>query len=1041
MSGSPHALLNDIALFDILDDAQKTHLLARMTVEPFKLGQTFHRRGESWDAFYVVVSGRVRVVGAQADGKEVNVGLLGAGDPFGESALLETEEAGFTYRAASEGQLLRLSRSDFRALVEADGELMAYFDRYLAHEAMRLFLKRSTVLAPVGFGELRSLLDRMTVHDYAPGQPIVTEGEEGDAFYIISSGTVEVLKTSAGGKRLNRLFAGDFFGELALLTDSPRRATVRAESPVTVFRLSKDDFGHVIATWPKVRDMILSVASGYSELKPPGDDRTKPETAAAAAVADIAVLPHGKAEAAPATVSADEASAGERSETSASQPERRPGARFRFPLVMQQNEMDCGAACLAMICRHAGKRVSLNRLRELAGVGRDGTTLHRLADAAEAVGFSARGVETSANRLQDAPVPFIAHWNGNHYVVVYRVAGGSVFVADPAKGRLRLARQDFAKGWTGKALFLSPSGTGAADEPDEPASSWKRYMPYFRTYRRELARLLFISLFVQLLGMAVPMFTQAIIDHVLVSRDRPALHVLFGGMLVVTLCMLVFDASRKYLAAYIFQRIDIAMVSDFYDSVLRLPLSWFKSRKAGDVLTRVGEHATIREFMTTTAIGSLLSLLTAIVFSMLMFAYHPRLALIALVFIPLFAALVLIVTPMMKANSRRQFRANADTHNRMVETVVTLETVKALAVERHARQQITDKLEHAAAVRLDGSLLQVMSGSIGGMLQQLGSLSVLAVGASLVMNEEMTLGQLMAFAFVYASLIGAVVSLIEAADRYQDVRVSLERLDDVYGTAAETKNAATQIRLSALKGHIVFEQLTFRYEPEGRNTLQNINLEILPGQTVAFTGRSGAGKSTLTHLLLKLYEPTGGKLAVDGFDIRQINPGWLRGSVGVVQQDAALFSGTVRENIAWRRPEEASFEQVVNAAKLAGAHEFISALPLGYETQIGERGAALSGGQRQRIAIARALLGDPPVLIFDEATSALDTESERLLQRSLDDTLKDRTTIIIAHRLSAVRQADLIVVLDQGMIVEAGTHEELLAARSLYYYLHQQQLG
>jgi len=1013
--------LNAVSIFSILSDEEKERLWSKSETLKYRLGQVIYTAGSSGDGFYIIVEGRARVVGMSTDNQELNLGVLSQGEYFGEETLLGAACYEYTVRAASNLTVLKLHWVDFEALLKTRPELDRYFREYLVHRGMQAFLKKSTVLSPMNADELRSLLSKFTVQHFATGQDIVQEEGQGDSFYIIRSGTAEVFKKSAGTKAISQYGEGDFFGELALLTGYPRAATVRAKDETTVFRLSKEDFDHLITVYPKIKESIIAIASGYSAaIAPPGVE-TEYHREGEAEQGEPEVQEHWE------TV--------EDKEEKVLFKRRRP---WRFPVILQQSIADCGAASLAMISRYYGLNISINRLRDLANVSADGASLYSLAEAAEALGFSTQGVSSNIQDLINQPLPAIAHWQGNHFIVVYRVTKDQVTAADPGIGLVKYSAQEFAEGWTGNLLILKP--TAGLHQVEESKTSLSRFLPYLKPYRGILTEIFLASLVIQLFGLATPLFTQAIIDRVLVFQSISLLNLLLAGMLIVTFFSLVTNAIRQYLIASISRSMDIAMVLDFYRHVLGLPLKFFTQRRVGDIISRVNENQKIREMLTTTSLSSVIDCMTVIVYLSLMFIYSVKLAALAALFIPLFAVVVLVFTPLMKKNSRRAFQAQVEVQSHTVETVSAMPTVKALSVEKIVRWRLEDKLRNAANLQVGATMLTSGANTVAGLLQSLSTILVLWLGAKLVIGGAMSTGQLMAFSVLLGSVLSPVLRVVGLWDQFQEVRIAMERLNDVFEAELEEPHPENSVRLPRLNGHIKLEKVTFRYDKEGKNIIQNVDLEIFPGQTVALVGRSGCGKTTLINLLLRLYQPNTGKIMVDGYDLRQVSVSSLRRQIGVVPQDSVLFNGTIRENISYHLPD-ARMEQIISAAMMAGAHDFISELPLGYETVIGERGMSISGGQRQRVAIARALLGNPQVLIFDEATSSLDTESEHIIQNSMENILKDRTTIIIAHRLSTVRKADLIVVIDQGIIVEQGTHDELIAARGLYYYLNSQQLN
>ncbi|HZS45013.1 MAG TPA: peptidase domain-containing ABC transporter [Blastocatellia bacterium] len=1006
-------LLKDSSLFSLLRDDEMEEFARRFELVHFTIGQNVCRAGDISDSFYTVYSGRARVIAENASGEEITVGNLTRGNHFGEQGVFTESKRQYTVRASGDLVLLRLSKKDFDDLLKNHPSLKEYFARYISELSIRNFLKVCTVFSPMSPKEIRELLGMLRPADYAAGEAIVREGETGDAFYILRNGSAKVIKDSDGGKVLNHLKGGDSFGELALLTGSPRAATVVAEQQLSAFRLEKNDFDRLMNHAPKVKDAIVSIASGYSSA---------------------ALHQNGNGLAAKPALAAELPPAPE-------PPEQiyKPRRARRYPALLQLSETDCAAACLSMILRYYRKHVSINRLRELAHVGREGASLFSVAEAAEAVGFHARGIRASFENLKTVETPAIAHWEGFHYIVLYEVREDSVIVADPAIGLRRLTKEEFVKGWTGYLLLLSP--TPKVETVEETQTTLRRFLPLLAPYRKLLFEILLASLILQLFGLASPIFTQVIVDKVLVHKSESLLNVMLIGMLLIAVFQTATVALRYYLLLHTTRRIDLQMLVNFYKHVLSLPMRYFEERKVGDIIKRFNENARIRDFLTGRALGVILDSLMIVVYLGLMLFYNVNLTLVALAFMPGYAILTLVVTPKMKRQHRESFEKEAEADSHMVETISGVGTVKATAAERQVRWKLEGLMTKALNVQFRTAMLNVTAFSVGNILQTVNTVFLFWYGAHLVLSGDLSVGQLVAFNVLVGNITRPIISLLDLWNEFQGINIALERLNDVFDAQAEedvTKKSL--IRLPSIRGQIKFDNVTFRYPTRpDRNALQNINVEIYPGQTVALVGRSGSGKTTFANLLLRLHEPSEGRILIDGFDTRQVAINSLRDQIGVVPQDVFLFSGTIRENIAFGDPD-APLQEVVGAAMLAGAHEFISELPLGYETKIGERGQSLSGGQKQRIAIARALFKKPRILVFDEATSALDTESERAIQQNLDNILKDRTTFIIAHRLSTVRNADLIIVLDKGAIVEMGDHYSLMQRRELYYYLNSQQI-
>jgi HlyB family type I secretion system ABC transporter len=711
----------------------------------------------------------------------------------------------------------------------------------------------------------------------------------------------------------------------------------------------------------------------------------------------------------------------------------------RYPFFAQQSASDCGAASLVMVARYWGKRFSVNRLRDMANVDRNGSSLRGLSAAAESIGFSTRPVNASLDQLAKQNLPAIAHWEGKHYVVVYEITRKHVIVADPAIGQRTLTYAQFKVSWTGNALLLQP--TALIRDAKEYSTPFWQFFELAKPHALVLFEVFIASVFIQIFGLITPLFTQMILDNVVKHQSQLTLTTFGVGLLIFSLFRVAMTGLRQYLLDQTANRVDLALIVGFIRHTFRLPLSFFESRYVGDIISRVQENHKIQRFLTGEALSILLDLLTVFIYVGLMLWYSWKMALLALVIVPPFVLLALIATPFLQKTSRDIFNSLAGESSYLIEALTGVRTVKSLAVEQTVRWHWEELLNKSVtsnfAGQVIGNRLQIFSGTIEGLV----TTGLLWFGASLVIQGELTPGQLVAFNMLLGNVIHPFQRLTVLWNELQEVVIAIERIHDVIEAEPE-EDLQQQSRqsLPPINGQIRFDKVTFRYHPESDiNVLENLSFEVKPGQTVALVGRSGSGKTTISKLILGLYPTTDGKVLIDGQDINSILLRSLRSQIGVVDQDTFLFGSTIRENIAIGQPS-ATLEEIIEAARQAGADLFIKKLPMGYESQIGEGGGMLSGGQRQRIAIARALLGNPQLLVFDEATSHLDAESERIIQNNLTNIRKNRTTIIIAHRLSTVRKADLILVLDKGVLVEQGTHEELMAKRGQYFYLNQQQL-
>ncbi|MBE9251153.1 peptidase domain-containing ABC transporter [Dolichospermum sp. LEGE 00240] len=712
----------------------------------------------------------------------------------------------------------------------------------------------------------------------------------------------------------------------------------------------------------------------------------------------------------------------------------------RYPFFAQQSEADCGAACLVMISRYWGKTISINRLRDIANIDRSGASLHGLIAAAESIGFATRPIKTKIEYLAKQKLPAIIHWQGQHYIVVYEITNKQIIVGDPAIGQKTLNYKEFQENWTGYTLLLQP--TVSFKNTQESTTPFWQFFELIKPHRLVLLEIFIASLLIQIFGLITPLFTQLILDRVVVQRSALTLTTIGLGLMIFSLFRVAITGLREYLLGHTANKIDVALVVGFIRHTLQLPISFFETRYVGDIISRLQENSKIKDFLTGESLSILLDLITVFIYLGLMFWYSWQMALLALLIVPPFFLLALIATPFLQKISREIFNANTNESSYLIEVITGVQTVKSIAVEQsvrwHWEELLQKEVKKSFSGQVIGNGLQIFSNTIEAVI----STGLLWYGAHLVINNQLTIGQLVAFNMLLGNVISPFQRLSVLWNKLQEVIIALERINDVLDAEPE-EDLQQQFKqyLPKLQGEIRFENVTFRYHKhDSVNILENLNFTIQPGQMVALVGRSGCGKTTLSKLLLGLHLPTEGSILIDGHDITTISLRSLRQQIGVVDQDTFLFGGTIRENISLAHPE-ASLGEIREAARLAGADEFIKDLALGYETIIGENGGLLSGGQRQRIAIARAFLGNPPLLILDEATSHLDTESEQIIQKNLNAILKSRTSLVIAHRLSTVQNADLILVLDKGVLVESGTHAELMSKRGHYFYLNQQQLN
>ncbi len=676
---------------------------------------------------------------------------------------------------------------------------------------------------------------------------------------------------------------------------------------------------------------------------------------------------------------------------------------------------------LVLLAQFHGIATDADQLRHEAGRGSDPFDETGLLLAAKRLDLKAKIIQQPAERLDRVALPALALCNDGSAFVVAKVGDGKVLIHDLALQRPCVWPWDeFTARYDGRLLTVASRASLVA-ELAKFDFSW--FIPAVVKYRKLLLEVLTVSFFLQLFALVTPLFFQVVMDKVLVHHAMTTLTVITIGLLVITLFNVVLAGLRTYVFAHTTSRIDVELGARLFRHILALPLAYFESRRVGDTIARVRELENIRNFLTGQTLTSVLDLLFTFVFLAVMFFYSGWLTLIVVVSLPLYAIWSASITPTLRARLNEKFARSADNQSFLVETIAGIGTVKAMAVDPRMVRTWDNQLAGYVGASFRVTRLANIGQQGVQLLQKLVSVAIMFWGAQMVIDGSLSVGQLIAFTMLSGQVSTPIVRLAQLWQDFQQVGISMQRMGDILNTRTEA--GGSRMALPPIRGRVTFENIGFRYRPDTAEVLAGINLDIQPGEVVGIVGRSGSGKSTLTKLVQRLYVPERGRVLVDGTDLALADPAWLRRQLGVVLQENFLFNRSVRENIALIDPGM-PLERVIRAAELAGAHEFIVELPQGYDTVVGEHGASLSGGQRQRIAIARALVADPRILIFDEATSALDYESERAVMANMRSICQDRTVLIIAHRLSTVRHANRIVVVDKGRIVETGTPDELL---------------
>ncbi|MFN9173388.1 MAG: peptidase domain-containing ABC transporter [Synechocystis sp.] len=987
------SFLKEVDPFAQLPPAAIAEIAEKLRPWRFRMGQIILTRGKLANQVYFLVSGQARLLGYDpGTGFPVTLTLLQNGAMIGATNAIRNVPCE-TAIASTETVCASLSRTEFLDLVAKYPELRAvYQDRCGLVELFDLLGEHLQRLAQGGT-DLRQLtldtLPQSQVYRLAAGAHSLPQAlRDADQLWLVSSDGLEKC---------------------------PKGSTLPTEN----FQ------GKLLA-----HDVVRLIGIPKPQLKSPPPDHA----ATNIPLADVRVLPPEDSPWADIPY-ADVSQLGD---AVVDQSVVQSG-RKRYPLVRGQTPTEAGVACFQMISQYFGmpfRRDVIQRIVTEEIKRNQALSLPVSGAIIELMGLTSQLVRVPVGAFGQLKTPCLIRWQDT-LALVYEVGDREVKIAVPELGLVKRKTQDFLQTWgedgQGEVLMMQLS----KETPQERFGlSW--FWPALVKYRLVLLIVFVASFFVQLFGLANPLMIQIIIDKVIVQNSKDTLQVLGIALVAIAVFEALLSTLRTYLFVDTTNRIDMTLGSEIIDHLLRLPLNYFEKRPVGEISTRVNELENIRQFLTGTALTVVLDSVFSVVYIVVMVIYSPLLTAVALGIVPIFVLLTLVFSPLIRKQLRLKAERNAQTQSYLVEVMSGIQTVKAQNIELRSRWQWQDKYARYVGAGFNTVITSTLASSSSHFLNQLSGLLVLWVGASLVLDGDLTLGQLIAFRIIAGYVTSPILRLTQLWQNFQETALSLERLADIVDTPQESERDRQNIPMPEIKGEVKFENVNFRFKQQGPLQLANVNLCFPEATFVALVGQSGAGKSTLTKLLSRLYEPEGGRILIDGLDIGKVELYSLRRQIGVVPQETLLFEGTVQENIALTNPD-ASTEQIIHAAKVAAAHDFIMTLPNGYNTRVGERGSTLSGGQRQRIAIARSVLQRPRILVLDEATSALDYITEQQVCINLGEEFKGHTVFFITHRLSSVRSADVIVMMDQGSVVEQGTHEELMALKGRYYYLYQQQ--
>lgn len=725
---------------------------------------------------------------------------------------------------------------------------------------------------------------------------------------------------------------------------------------------------------------------------------------------------------------------------------------MKYYCIKQYDITDCGAACLATICKQNGYKIGITQIREVAGTDKQGTNVYGVIKAAELLGFSAKGVKGNKEAFfSEFPLPCIAHMivDGNllHYVVVHKITKKQVIIADPGVGIVKLTPEEFfgevheeAKApkyqWSGVLILLVKNET--FKKGDETKGLFGRFFHLLLPQKKLLLHIFIASLVYTILGILGAFYFKELIDSVLPDGLQKTLTTLSIGVILLNVFKVLLNAFRSHLLLYLSQKLDIALLLGYYRHVMELPMNFFGTRKVGEIISRFNDAGKVRDAISGAALTIMIDTLMAVGGAVILYAQNAKLFGMAVIIVILYCIIVASFNKWYEKLNRKQMEDNAQLTSYMVESLNGIQTIKAYNAERRTNRETEIKFVKLLRSVFDLSWVSNLQSSLKIFIELVGGTVILWVGGISVIQGEMTIGSLITFNSLLVYFLDPIKNLINLQPQMQTAVVAADRLGEILDLEAEkTESEYRKMSPESLAGDIEMKGLNFRYGTR-KLVLEDINLTIKKGQKVAFVGESGSGKTTLSKLLLHLYDTESGDILINGNNINDIRLECLREKIAYIPQETFLFSGTIFENLTLGM-DEATMDDIIEAAKMAQAHDFINELPLRYETRLEENGANLSGGQRQRLAIARAMLKKPDILILDEATSNLDTITEQSLDKTIHKFTKDMTTIFIAHRLSTIKNCDRIFVMDKGKIVEEGTHRELIAKGEKYAYLVKQQ--
>ncbi len=1002
-------------VFSSLTEKEITNLSESFQELVFFEYETIYKKNSISDSIYIIFDGQVSL-STMVSNVDTDFYVLKKGDIFGINEIYSENKRSYTSIAlTAQTKIFRITYTNLLRIENKEFQLQ--IKKFVEKNIDIDFLKKVEIFTSLSTDIISEILSKLTLVEYKKDQVIISEGDKGDSLYIIRTGQVQVFVTKEGKKYpISTLEKFKYFGEIALFEEnSVRKADIIAKQDCTIYELNKRYFDALIEVEPSIKESILSRINLYIKKEEIQDNYF--ETVYINNIEeDLVRIENG------------------------------------FPLVKSTEKISIELSCLSMVFSYHKKEFSFSKLQDILTNLHSPDLITSLGEASEYYGLFPKMIHLeNEKRIKDLALPIIGIFNDENLFVLYQLDKNNCVIGVPSENKIKKISQiDLFKNWSGIGIeirkFPEPYISDEEDKKDKKQKNAKfitilgKYYPYFYKNKSIIFEIFLISIILELLGLINPYLIQIIIDDVLVNHSHSLLITVIMAMTIISVFSTAIHYLRDILTIHFGNKIDIPLLIKFYQHFFNLKVKHIEEMKVGEIVNRFQENHKIKSLITGSTIGVFLDVFLSFIYLTAMFSYSVSLTFYVLGIVATFATITFITTPILKRNDKKAYKLANENNSILVESIQGINIIKTMSLEKNNLKKF--ELSYAKTLKqgLNNSYTSLVINTFTGFLNSISGLLLLWLGAKLIINGQLTLGQLMGFNALFGSVIGPLMNSIHLIDTIQETVVVIERLDEVLEKESEEKNKSSLTMLPKnVQGEIEFQNVSFGYIPE-KKVINDISFTVTPGQSIALVGRSGSGKTSLIELVFKFNLPDSGKIKIDGFDTQSISNISLRRIIGYVPQDPFIFAGSIRENISLKNPN-ADLDEIIEVAKSANIHDFIDGLPLKYNTMIGEVGISLSGGQNQRIAIARALVGNPRILIFDEATSALDTESEKAIQKNLSEIMKGRTTFIIAHRLSTIKNADLIFVLDEGKIIETGSHSDLIEKQGLYYSLSNQSIG